>query len=213
MKRTNLETLAACYKTLKEMQDTFDNMMCEEERAFDALSESDQEGEPGERLGFEIDAFDNISYLIFEVTDFIEQNLGDRLGLESVKPRNEIREQTVLAVGSPGFAGQLAAIFKHEGWEAKTLTNKKNVPRFLRELDAAPQYLVTDSLKDWVVKLAHELDARGTEVYVSGFVNPADLSGRYFSYHSVSGLPSKVADVILGTQFTDEDIDRILHGR
>ena len=83
MKQTNLETLAACYKSLKEMQDTFDNMMCEEEQAYNALSKSDQEGKPGERLGFEIDAFDNISYLILEVTNFIEENLGDRLGLAS----------------------------------------------------------------------------------------------------------------------------------
>ena len=82
MKQTNLDTLAACYKTLVKMQDTFDDMMCEEEKAFDALSKSDREGEPGERLGFEIDAFDNISYLIFEVRTFIEENLGDRLGLE-----------------------------------------------------------------------------------------------------------------------------------
>ena len=85
MKQTNLETLAACYKTLMEMQETMEEMMIEEENAFNALPESDQEGEPGERLGFEIDAFDNINYLLFEVTDFIEQSLGDRLGLDVAK--------------------------------------------------------------------------------------------------------------------------------
>ncbi len=42
-------------------------------------SEGDKEGEPGDRLGFEIDALDNIDYLIGEVIHFIEDNLGDRL--------------------------------------------------------------------------------------------------------------------------------------
>ena len=118
-------------------------------------------------------------------------------------------KQTILAAGSPAYAELLAAIFKHEGWEAKIITNKKNVGRFLRELDAAPQYLVIDRLKDWVIDLASELRTRGTEVIISGFVNPEELSNVNFSYHSVSGLPSKVADVILGTELTDEDINRI----
>ena len=79
MKENNLKTLSAYYKSLKEMEDKFTDMMIEEELNFEKLPESDQHGEPGERLGFEIDALDNIIYLVGEVTRFIEENLEDRL--------------------------------------------------------------------------------------------------------------------------------------
>jgi hypothetical protein len=80
MTSTNLETLSACYRSLKEIQERLLNVMTEEDRNFDLLPKSDQEGEAGEKLGFEIDALDNIDYLLGEVISFIEENLGDRLG-------------------------------------------------------------------------------------------------------------------------------------
>ena len=83
MKQTSLETLSASYKSLKEIHQTLVNVMCEEEKEYDKLSKSDRQGEPGEILGFEIDAFDNIDYLLDQAITFIEENLGDRLGLES----------------------------------------------------------------------------------------------------------------------------------
>lgn len=83
MKQTSLETLSASYKSLKEIHQTLVNVMCEEEKEYDKLSKDDRQGEPGEILGFEIDAFDNIDYLLDQAISFIEENLGDRLGLES----------------------------------------------------------------------------------------------------------------------------------
>lgn len=85
MKQTSLETLSASYKSLKEIHQTLVNVMCEEEKEYDKLSKSDRQGEPGEILGFEIDAFDNIDYLLDQAITFIEENLGDRLGLESTE--------------------------------------------------------------------------------------------------------------------------------
>ena len=85
MNKTNQETLSACYKSLKEIQETLTKVMAEEEAAYDQLLETERAGEPGEILGFEIDAFDNIDYLLDQVITFIEENLGDRLGLESAE--------------------------------------------------------------------------------------------------------------------------------
>ena len=79
MKKENIETIATYLATLKAMQDKFADMENEEDRNYELLSESDKAGEPGDRLGFEIDALDNIDYLIGEVISFIEDNLGDRL--------------------------------------------------------------------------------------------------------------------------------------
>ena len=79
MKKTNLETLSTSYKSLKEIHGTISNMVSDEEKNYDQLSQNEQEGEPGEKLGFEIDALDNIEYLLDEVISFIEDNLGDRL--------------------------------------------------------------------------------------------------------------------------------------
>ena len=79
MNTSNLETLSACYKSLKEIQERLIKVMAEEDKNFDLLPKSDQEGEAGEKLGFEIDALDNIDYLLGEVITFIEENLGDRL--------------------------------------------------------------------------------------------------------------------------------------
>ncbi len=79
MNNTHRETLVACYKSLKEIQEKLDHVMKEEEEAFDRLQKDDQEGEAGDTLGFEIDAFDNIDYLLGEVISFIEENLGDRI--------------------------------------------------------------------------------------------------------------------------------------
>ena len=85
MKQTSLETLSTSYKSLKEIHQTLVNVMCEEEEEYDKLSKGDREGEPGDTLGFEIDAFDNIDYLLDQAITFIEENLGDRLGLESTE--------------------------------------------------------------------------------------------------------------------------------
>ena len=79
MKKENIETIATYLATLKAMQDKVVDMENEEDRNYELLSESDKAGEPGDRLGFEIDSLDNIDYLIGEVISFIEDNLGDRL--------------------------------------------------------------------------------------------------------------------------------------
>lgn len=75
MNTNNQGILSSCYKSLKEIQETLSKAMNEEEKAFDKLPESDQTGEQGEQLGFEIDAFDNIIYLLEEVVSFIDENL------------------------------------------------------------------------------------------------------------------------------------------
>ena len=79
MKTNNLETLSASYKSLNEIRGTISKMLCDEEKHYDQLSQSEREGEPGDTLGFEIDALDNIEYLLDEAISFIEDNLGDRL--------------------------------------------------------------------------------------------------------------------------------------
>ncbi len=79
MNNTHREILSACYQSLKEIQEKLSKVMREEEETFDRLQKDDQEGEAGETLGFEIDAFDNIDYLLGEVITFIDENLGDRI--------------------------------------------------------------------------------------------------------------------------------------
>ena len=79
MKKSNLEALSASYKSLKEIRGTVSKIMCDEEKHYDQLSQSERDGEPGDTLGFEIDALDNIEYLLDEAISFIEDNLGDRL--------------------------------------------------------------------------------------------------------------------------------------
>ena len=80
MKKTNLETLSSCYNSLKGIREKLVNVMSEEEENFNLLPDKEKEGEAGDELGFEIDALDNIDYLLGEVITFIEDNLGDRLG-------------------------------------------------------------------------------------------------------------------------------------
>lgn len=79
MNNTHREILSACYQSLNEIQEKLSKVMREEEETFDRLQKDDQEGEAGETLGFEIDAFDNIDYLLGEVITFIDENLGDRI--------------------------------------------------------------------------------------------------------------------------------------
>ena len=79
MKRINLETVSAGLKSLKRIQGKMQDVMIDEEKEYEKLSESERKGEPGAQLGFEIDALDNIDYLIDEVITFIEENLGDRM--------------------------------------------------------------------------------------------------------------------------------------
>lgn len=79
MKQSYIETLSASFKSLKEIRSTVSKIMCDEEKHYDQLSQSEREGELGDTLGFEIDALDNIEYLLDEAISFIEDNLGDRL--------------------------------------------------------------------------------------------------------------------------------------
>ena len=80
MKKVNQETVSACYKSLKAIQKTLVDVMIDEDREFEKLPESDQAGEPGETIGFEVDALDNVDYLLDEVITFIEENLGACIG-------------------------------------------------------------------------------------------------------------------------------------
>lgn len=79
MKQSYIETLSASFKSLKEIRSTVSIIMCDEEKHYDQLSQSEREGELGDTLGFEIDALDNIECLLDEAISFIEDNLGNRL--------------------------------------------------------------------------------------------------------------------------------------
>lgn len=79
MKQSYIETLSASFKSLKEIRSTVSKIMCDEEKHYDQLSQSEREGELGDTLGFEIDALDNIECLLDEAISFIEDNLGNRL--------------------------------------------------------------------------------------------------------------------------------------
>lgn len=114
-----------------------------------------------------------------------------------------VKEKYLLAAGTIAFSRQLAAIFYSEGWQVRSITNKQNALRFLREMQDAPRYLVVDKLKDWVIRLAKELQPQGTEIILSGAMTetPEELKKILgLDYYSIMGLPSKVADVLLGTQ-------------
>lgn len=79
MDKTSQETLTKCFNSLKEIQESVIDMMNKLEQDYDKLPESEQEGETGERLGFEVDALDNVDCLLDELISFMEENLGDRL--------------------------------------------------------------------------------------------------------------------------------------
>ncbi|MBR4134001.1 MAG: hypothetical protein IKU04_05710 [Bacteroidales bacterium] len=79
MDKTSQETLSKCFNSLKVIHETIIKMMNNLEQDYDKLPESEQEGETGEQLGFEVDALDNVDYLLDEVITFMEENLGDRL--------------------------------------------------------------------------------------------------------------------------------------
>ena len=119
-----------------------------------------------------------------------------------------IREKFILAAGSPGFSRQLVAIFQREGWESRALTNEPSAHRFSKDMQDAPQYLVTDKLKDWVIRLSKELQPQGTQIILSGGMSetPEELEGILgVPYYSIMGLPSKVATVLLGRQIQDKE--------
>ena len=126
-----------------------------------------------------------------------------------------IKEKYILTAGTPAFSRQLAAIFQSEGWQASPLIDKPAAQRFSKEMRDVPQYLVIDELKDWVIQLSKELQPRGTQIILSGAMTetPEELESILgVPYYSIMGLPSKVADVLLGTQFRDEDIaGRLFH--
>ena len=120
-----------------------------------------------------------------------------------IDPDNLIKENYILAAGSWGFSRQLTAIFQSRGWQAQSLTNKRNVPRFFKELQAVPQYLVTDKLTDWVIRLCQELQSQGTQIILSGGMteSPEELKSILgVPYYNIMGLPAKVAIVLTGTQ-------------
>ena len=79
MDKTSQEALTNCFNSLKEIQETIVNMMNKLDHDYDNLPESEQEGETGEQLGFEVDALDNVDCLLDEVITFMEENLGDRM--------------------------------------------------------------------------------------------------------------------------------------
>ena len=120
-----------------------------------------------------------------------------------------IQVKFILAAGSTVFSRQLAAIFQSEGWQAWSLNNKPSALRFSEEMRDVPHYLVTDKLDDWVIQLSRGLQPLGTKVILSGAMTetPEELESILgVPYHSIMGLPSHVAGVILDKQFRDEDI-------
>ena len=117
-----------------------------------------------------------------------------------------IKEKYLLAAGSPAFSKQLAAFFQSRGWQVESITNKRNAPRFLKEMQLAPQYLVADKLSDWIIQLSRQLNSQGTRIILSGWMTePHEELERILGvpYYSIMGLPSKVASVLLGEQFDD----------
>lgn len=127
-----------------------------------------------------------------------------------------IKERFILASGSVGFSRQLAAFFRNEGWQTRTLTNKYDAVRISWEMHDAPQYLVTDVLKGWVVSLAQELQRQGTQIILSGFMSetPEELTAILgVPYYSIMGSPWKVATVLIGKEYGDEEINRPLFPR
>ena len=79
MDNTSQETLLKSYNSLKEIKETVIGIMNKLDHDYDSLLESEQAGKIGEQLGFEVDALDNVDYLLDEVITFMEENLGDRL--------------------------------------------------------------------------------------------------------------------------------------
>ena len=117
-----------------------------------------------------------------------------------------IKEKYLLAAGSPAFSKRLITYFQSEGWQVRTITNKPDALRFSKETQEAPQYVVTDRLKDWTIRLARELQPQGTQVILSGFMRetPKELECVLgVPYNSIMGLPSKVATVLLEKEFRD----------
>lgn len=127
-----------------------------------------------------------------------------------------IKEKYIFAVGSAGYARQLAAIFRSEGWQARSITNEYDAVRISREIHDAPQYLITDVLKGWVVRLAQELHFQGTKIILSGSMTEtreelAAILG--VPYDSIMGSPWKVATVLIGKEYGDEEMNRPLFPR
>ena len=124
-----------------------------------------------------------------------------------------IKEKFLLAAGSPTFSRQLAAIFQSEGWQVRVLTNESVARRFINEVQDVPQYLVTDNLSGWIIRLSRELHSQGTQIILSGFMpEPREELETILGvhYYSIMGLPSKVASALLGVQIQDDEIFRRL---
>ena len=127
-----------------------------------------------------------------------------------------IKEEFILAAGSPDFSRKIAAFFQGEGWQARALSNEPAALRCSKEMQDAPQYLVTDKLSGWVVRLSRELHSKGTQIILSGAMSetPEELEIILgVPYRSIMGLPSYVATVLLEKQFRDEDIAGCLSPR
>lgn len=124
-----------------------------------------------------------------------------------------IKEKFVLASGSRAFARQVAAVFQKEGWQARVVIGRHDALFYSKERQDAPQYLITDDLRPGftaALQMARELQPQGTQVILSGFMTPEELSGVDVPFRSIAGLPWKVAGVILGKEYTDEEMNRPL---
>ena len=120
------------------------------------------------------------------------------------------KEKFILAAGSPVVSRQLAAIFQNEGWQVRTIDNDEASRRFLIEEQNAPQYLVIDKVVDWTIQLAREYQPHGTRVILSEFRSetPEEVERMLgVPYDGITGLPSKVATVLLGKRIDGPDID------
>ena len=111
-----------------------------------------------------------------------------------------IKENYLLAAGSRDFSKKLAAIVQSRGWQALSLTNKQNAVRFSKEMQIAPQFFVADKLTDWIIRLSRELHPQGTQIILSVCMAATQEELERIlgvPYYSISGLPSKVASVLL----------------
>ena len=127
-----------------------------------------------------------------------------------------IKEKFILAAGSPSFSRRVVAFFQREGWQVRTLANEEASRRFLKEEHNVPQCLVIDKLKDWTIQLAREFQPHGTRVVVSEVRSetPAEVERLLgVPYEGVTGLASKVVNVILERNFREEDLDGPLRHR
>ena len=122
-----------------------------------------------------------------------------------------VKENYIVAAGSPDYAGLLATLFRSEGWLARSVTTRRDAAHFSHEQEDAPRFLVIDVLKEWTVNLARELHPQGTQVILSGFMRESreeleSILG--VPFYSIMGLPWKAASVLLGKEYDAEAMTR-----